>query len=202
VRELRSADVSPDLREHLVAAAEECDRVNSLSDTYWTCYGEGEHGPFTAVAHTDQITSLWISEMTGQVPGYLQYRLELFSKFLFEPRYQYHPGIAANDLGLELSHPRLGRTLQTYVEGAARDLPVLFAGWFWLTLAVVLAVRPGSGTFAMPVRALGISAAAYVLGYFPILPVANYRYMYWSAIACTIGALLWLLDRRAARRGR
>ncbi|MGW0777747.1 hypothetical protein ACWD01_29805 [Streptomyces sp. NPDC002835] len=202
VRELRSADVSPDLREHLVAAAEECDRVNSLSDTYWTCYGEGEHGPFTAVAHTDQITSLWISEMTGHVPGYLQYRLELFSKFLFEPRYQYHPGIAANDLRLELSHPRLGRALQTYVEGAARDLPVLFAGWFWLTLAVVLAVRPGSGTFAMPVRALGISAAAYVLGYFPILPVANYRYMYWSAIACTIGALLWLLDRRAACRGR
>jgi hypothetical protein len=53
----------------------------------------------------------------------------------------------------------------------------------------------------MPVRALGISAAAYVLGYFPILPVANYRYMYWSAIAGTIGLLLWWLDRRAARRG-
>jgi hypothetical protein len=202
VHELRSAAVSPNLRQQLVAAAEECDRINSLSDSYWTCYGRGEHGPFTAVAHTDQITSLWVNEMTGHVPGYLQYRLELFSKFLFEPRYQYHPGIAANDLQLELSHPRLGRALQTYVDGAARDLPILFAGWLWLTVAVVLAVRPGSGTFAMPVRALGISAAAYVLGYLPILPVANYRYMYWSAIAGTIGLLLWWLDRRASRRGR
>ncbi len=195
VKELQSAAVSPSLRERLVAAAKECDRINSLSDTYWTCYGRGERGPFTAVAHTDQITSLWVSEMIRHVPGYLQYRLELFSKFLFEPRYQYHPGIAANDLQLELHHPRLGRALQTYVDGAARDLPVLFAGWFWLTIAVVLAVRPGSGTFAMPVRALGISAAAYVLTYLPILPVTNYRYMYWSAIACTVGVLLCRLGR-------
>lgn len=198
VRELQSAPVSPDLREHLVAAAKECQRINALSDAYWACYGQGEHGPFTAVAHTDQITSLWISEMISHVPGYLQYRLEIFSEFLFEPRYQYHPGITANDLQLELYHPRLGRALQTYVDGAARDLPVLFAGWFWLTIAVVLAVRPGSGTFAMPVRALGISAAAYVLGYLPILPVTNYRYMYWSAIACTVGLLLCRLDRGTA----
>ncbi|MBT2493957.1 hypothetical protein J7E96_36845 [Streptomyces sp. ISL-96] len=201
VSELQSAAVSPDLREHLVAAAKECARINALSDTYWACYGRGEHGPFTAVAHTDQITSLWISEMTSHVPGYLQYRLEIFSQFLFEPRYQYHPGITANDLQLELSHPRLGRALQTYVDGAARDLPVLFAGWFWLTIAVVLAIRPGSGGFAMPVRALGISSAAYVLGYLPILPVTNYRYMYWSAIACTLGLLLFWLDRDRGTTG-
>ncbi|OEJ55098.1 hypothetical protein BGK72_34195 [Streptomyces agglomeratus] len=198
VQELESAAVSPNLRERLVAAAKECDRVNALSDTYWTCYGRGKHGPFTAVAHTDQISSLWVREMIRHVPGYLQYRLEIFSKFLFESRYQYHPGIAANDLRLELHHPRLGRALQTYVDGAARDLPVLFAGWFWLTIAVVLAVRPGSGTFAMPVRALGISAAAYVLAYLPILPVTNYRYMYWSAIACTVGVLLCRLGRGTA----
>jgi hypothetical protein len=190
VEELQSAAVTPDLRDRLVAGAKECKRVDSLSDSYWTCYGRGEHGPFTAVAHPDEITSLWLSEMTSHFPGYLQYRLQLFSEFLFEPRYQYHPGISPNDRGLQLSHPGLGKALQTYVAGAARDLPVLFAGSFWLTTAIILSVRPGSGTFAMPIRALGISAAAYVLAYLPILPVTNYRYMYWSAIACTLGLLL------------
>ncbi|MGW7465463.1 hypothetical protein ACWGJT_12360 [Streptomyces xantholiticus] len=195
VAELQSAAVSPDLRERLVAGAKECDRTNSLSDSYWSCYGRGEHGPFTAVAHPDEITSLWISEMADDVPGYLRYRLQLFSEFLFEPRYQYHPGISPNDQGLQLSHPRLGTALQTYVDGAARHVPVLFAGWFWLTIALVLSMCPGSGTFALPVRLLGISAAAYVLSYLPILPVTNYRYMYWSAIACTLGLLLYWLGR-------
>ncbi|MGX1884819.1 hypothetical protein [Streptomyces sp. NPDC055287] len=195
VEELQSAAVTPDLRDRLVAGAKECRRVNSLSDSYWSCYGGGEHGPFTAVAHPDEITSLWLSEMTSHIPGYVQYRLQLFSEFLFEPRYQYHPGISPNEQGLQLSHPGLGKALQTYVDGAARDLPVLFAGSFWLTVATILAIRPGSGTFAMPVRALGISAAIYVLGYLPILPVTNYRYMYWSAIACTLGLLLRWLSR-------
>ncbi|MBT2396371.1 hypothetical protein [Streptomyces sp. ISL-100] len=195
VDELQSAAVTPDLRDRLVAGAKECKRVNSLSDSYWSCYGRGEHGAFTAVAHPEEITSLWLSEMTSHVPGYLQYRLQLFSEFLFEPRYQYHPGISPNDQGLQLSHPGLGKALQTYVDGAARDLPVLFAGSFWLTIAIILSVRPGSGTFAMPVRALGISAAVYVLGYLPVLPVTNYRYMYWSAIACTLGLLLCRLRR-------
>ncbi|WP_257003992.1 hypothetical protein [Streptomyces sp. SA15] len=195
VKELRSADVSPDLRNRLVSAAEKCDRVNSLSDAYWTCYERPANG---LVGHADQITSLWMREMSGHVPGYVQYRLRLFTGLLFETGYPYQPGVRDNELGLKVSHDRLEETLETYVIGAVTDLRPLFRGWFWLALALVLCLRPGRGPFSMLIRALGVSAAAYVLGYLPIMPATNYRYVYWPAIACTLGLLLLLLDRGTA----
>lgn len=85
--------------------------------------------------------------------------------------------------------------LGTYVEGMATDLRWLFRGWFWLTVALVLAIRPGRGLFAMPVRALGISSAAYILGYLPIMPATDFRYVYWPALACALGLLLLRLGR-------
>ncbi|MER5214064.1 hypothetical protein ABT063_26705 [Streptomyces sp. NPDC002838] len=195
VKELRSADVSPDLRDRLVAAAKKCDRVNSLSDTYWTCYERPANG---LVGHADQITSLWTREMSSHVPGYVQYRLRLFTELLFETGYPYHPGVRDNELGLKVSHDRMEDMLETYVLGAVTDLRPLFRGWFWLTIGLVLSIRPGRGPFSMPIRALGVSAAAYVLGYLPIMPATNYRYVYWPAIACTLGLLLAWLHRGTA----
>ncbi|MFF8016338.1 hypothetical protein [Streptomyces sp. NPDC007929] len=193
VDELRSADVSPALRDRLVASARECDRVGALSDAYWACYQRPADG---LRGDSGEITSLWLREMSGHVPGYLQYRLRLFATLLFETDYVYKAGITRNDLGVKVAHPQLAATLGTYVEGMAADLRWLFRGWFWLTVALVLAVRPGRGLFAMPVRALGISSAAYILGYLPIMPATDFRYVYWPALACTLGLLLLLLGRR------
>ncbi|MET9834779.1 hypothetical protein ABZ078_37115 [Streptomyces sp. NPDC006385] len=190
--ELRSANVPPDLRDRLVAAAEKCDREGVLSDAYWACYERPADG---LTGDSDQITSLWLHEMSGHVPGYLQYRLRLFASLLFETGYPYHPGVSGNDLGMEVAHPWLEDTLDSYVSGAATDVRPLFRGWFWLAAALVLAIRPGRGTFSLPIRALGISSAAYVLGYLPIMPATNYRYVYWPALACTLGLLLLWLDR-------
>lgn len=192
--ELRAASVSPDLRERLVTSAEECRRAGALSDAYWACYRRSPQG---LAPDAEQLRSLWAEEMPRHLPGYLAYRTQVFAKLLFEPTYQYHAGISANDLGLKPSNTRLAATLETYVNGAVRDLPLLFAGWFWLTVALVLAVRPGRGLFALPVRALGISSAAYILGYFPIVPVSDYRYVYWPAIAGTLALLLRWLEHAA-----
>ncbi|MFH8416420.1 hypothetical protein [Streptomyces collinus] len=192
VEELRSADVPPALRDRLVDSARECERTGALSDAYWACYqrpADGLRGDSGAV------TSLWLREMGGHVPGYLQYRLLLFTTLLFETDYAYKAGITRNDLGIEVAHPRLEDALGTYVKGMIEDLPWLFRGWFWLTVALVLAVRPGRGLFALPVRALGISSAAYILGYLPIMPATDFRYVYWPALACTLGLLLLWLGR-------
>lgn len=192
VEELRSADVPADLRDRLVAAAEKCDRVDALSDAYWACYERPAHG---LTKDAGPITSLWLREMSGHVPGYLQYRLRLFTALLFETGYPYQSGVDDNDLGMEVAHPRLEDTFETYVSSAVTDLRPLFRGWFWLAVALVLALRPGKGTFSLPIRALGISSAAYVLGYLPIMPATSYRYIYWPALACTLGLLLLWLDR-------
>jgi hypothetical protein len=192
VEELRSASVPPDVRDRLVAAAEKCGRTGALSDAYWACYERRADG---LTRDSGEITSLWLREMRGHVPGYLQYRLRLFAALLFETGYPYHPGVFGNDLGMEVAHPRLEDTLDSYIRGAATDLRPLFRGWFWLAVALVLAIRPGKGTFSLPIRALGISSMAYVLGYLPIIPATNYRYVYWSALACTLALLLLWLDR-------
>ncbi|MGW0840541.1 hypothetical protein ACWD26_10310 [Streptomyces sp. NPDC002787] len=197
VEELRSANVPPDLRDRLVAAAQECDRIGALSDAYWACYQRPADG---LTGDADQITSLWLREMRGHASGYLQYRLRLFTALLFETGYPYHPGVFGNDLGIEVARPRLEATLAAYINGAAMDLRPLFRGWFWLAVALVLAVRPGRGTFSLPIRVLGISSMAYVLGYLPIMPATNYRYLYWSALACTLGLLLLWLDRGTTDR--
>jgi hypothetical protein len=189
VDELRSADVSPALRDRLVASARECERVGALSDAYWACYRRPADG---LRGDSGALTSLWLREMSGHVPQYLQYRLLLFTTLLFETDYAYKAGITRNDLGVEVAHPRLEDMLGTYVNGTVEDLPWLFRGWFWLAVALVLAVRPGKGAFAMPIRALGISSAAYILGYLPIMPATDFRYVYWPAIACALGlVLLW-----------
>ncbi|QYX76331.1 hypothetical protein [Streptomyces akebiae] len=192
VEDLRSADVRPDLRDRLVAAAGECERVGALSDTYWACYQRPADG---LTGDADELTSLWLREMRGHASGYLQYRLRVFTALLFETGYPYQPGVFANDLGIEVARPRLEATLASYVNGAATDLKPLFRGWFWVAVALVLAVRPGRGTFSLPIRALGISSLAYVLGYLPIVPATNYRYVYWPALACALGLVLLWLDR-------
>ncbi|WP_369194559.1 hypothetical protein [Streptomyces djakartensis] len=189
VDELRAADVSPALRDRLVASARECERIGALSDAYWACYERPADG---LRGDSGEIGSLWLREMGGHLPQYLQYRLRLFATLLFETGYPYKAGITRNDLGIEVAHPRLEDMLGSYVRGMVADLPWLFRGWFWLAVALVLAVRPGRGAFAMPVRALGVSAAAYILGYLPIMPATDFRYVYWPAIAGTLGVvLLW-----------
>ncbi len=194
--ELRAAHVPPDLRQHLVSAAKECDRVDSLSNSYWTCYGRGADGPFTAVAHTGRIRSAWLRQMPRHAAGYAGYRLQLFAGFLFASRTPFQPGVIANDLGLTVSHPRLEATLHSWVEGTSRDLPFLFHAWFWLAAALVLSIRPGHGPFRVPVRALGVSSSLYVVGYLPILPATDFRYVYWPVLAVTLGAVLALAGHR------
>jgi hypothetical protein len=197
---LQSADVSPDLRRHLVRAAERCQRKDVLSNTYWDCYGEGAHGPYTAVAHANEIQSLWLRQIPSHLPAYVEYRVQVFSRLLFKTKYLYAGRVVRdNGLGLHISHPRLEDTLSTYVLGMAEDFRWLFKGWLWLTLGVVLSIRPGRGLFSMPIRALGISSVVYILGYLPILPVNIYRYVYWPAIAGSLGlVLLWAGRERGA----
>ncbi|MEU1850476.1 hypothetical protein ABZ499_14675 [Streptomyces sp. NPDC019990] len=194
VEELRSADVPPGLRDRLVASARECARSGALSDAYWACYERPADG---LRGDSDEITSLWLGEMGGHAPAYLQYRLRLFATLLFETDYVYKAGITRNDLGIEVAHPQLEAMLGTYVNGMATDLRWLFRGWFWLAVALVLAVRPGKGPFSMPVRALGVSSAAYILGYLPIMPATDFRYVYWPAVACSLGLLLLCVGRGA-----
>ncbi|MER6126653.1 hypothetical protein ABT173_29385 [Streptomyces sp. NPDC001795] len=191
-----AAATTSDFRMRLHLAAQQCEQTQTLSDTYFNCYPRDERaGAGELALHADELRSMWISQIPRHLPQYVQYRLQLFSLLLFKTSYQYQFGITRNSLGLTVTHPRLEAALQTYVLGALRDLPLLFAGWLWLAVALFLSIRPGGGALSLPVRALGMSSLAYVLGYLPIIPATDFRYLYWPALAGTLGLLLSRLQR-------
>ncbi|MFI5806982.1 hypothetical protein [Streptomyces sp. NPDC051561] len=192
---LREAAVSPALRDRLVKSSALCESRKQLSDTVWNCWGDG---PSMASAHRE-LQNLWINGVLRERPvGYLQYRAQLFSTLLFRARNHTVTGRDRDEVGIVIAHPRMGAMVNTYVEGVARTVPMLFQGWFWLLTGTLLALRPGHGPFRRPVRLLGVSAVLYILGYLPIMPATDFRYVYWSAIAATLGAVLWLLGRHTA----
>ncbi|WP_330300230.1 hypothetical protein [Streptomyces sp. NBC_00503] len=84
--------------------------------------------------------------------------------------------------------------------GFARDLPMLFQGWFWLVVGLVLTLRRWSSRYAREIRLLGASSVLYVLAYLPTASQSNFRYVYWPALAGTVALLLLLADHVVRRR--
>lgn len=193
--ELRKADAPAALQHKLAAAAQTCAAKEVLMNTYWDCYGRGSQGNFTSVAYPGEIMRVWVSEIPKHLSEYLQYRTHLFARFLFWDRDFFQPGIQRNDLGVTVDRPLLQGAMQDYVLGWQRNLPWLFAGWFWLVLNVLLLARPGRGPNRVPVRLLGLSGSLYVLGYLPVVPQTDFRYLYWSVISGSVGSFLVLASR-------
>lgn len=190
VSELRGLNISEPVREHLVQAAKECKRKKVVMNSYWTCFGQGKDGDFTAIAGADEVLGAWTTQMISHPSEYLQYRLEVFTKFLFESR-QFSPvGVDRNELGQSASHPRMVATLQVYVNGAARSTPWFFAGWFWLVANLALLFWPGRGPFWSVIRAMSASSVLYFLTYFPFAPETDFRYVYWPVVAGCLGFVL------------
>ncbi|OEJ28708.1 hypothetical protein AS594_33835 [Streptomyces agglomeratus] len=191
------AATTPDFQNNMVTTTQRCmaqgTRKEKLSDAYFECYPRDlALGPLADYA--DQLTSMWLSEIPRHLPQYAEYRLQVFTHQLFQGRYQFQnsrmdvPGIDAPDV-------RRKAMLSYYVLGSYRDMPLLFAGWFWLAVGFVMAIWPGRGPFRMLVRAMGISSVLYILGYLPTSPASDYRYVYWPALAGTLCLLLVWLGR-------
>ncbi|MEW9515413.1 hypothetical protein [Streptomyces tubercidicus] len=195
------AATTPDFQRAMVVTAKRCLPENNLSDAYWRCYPrDPAAGPTELGRHADELTTMWSSEMPHRLPQYAEYRLQVFSKVLFQGRYTFQNGSLADTPGIGEPDERRMQMLRYYVVGMGQDLPILFAGWFWLVVGFTLMFRPGRGMYAMPVRVLGISAVTYLLGYLPTVPAGDFRYFYWPALAGTLGLLLVWLGRTTATR--
>lgn len=195
--DIQAAHLDPDLTAKLLQAQHLCQRRNSLVNAYWTCYGTGEYGPFTAVAHYDEIQKAWPGLMQAHAGDYVAYRWQAFSLFLFEHRDTWQPGVDANDLGIVTDHPRMAQALRYYVQSfAEEDVPFVFGAWLWLAVGIALVVRARRrGPYRAVIAMLGLSAALYVLGYAPVVPATDFRYVYWPGIAGSLGLLLVLAQR-------
>ncbi|WP_328866939.1 hypothetical protein [Streptomyces sp. NBC_00304] len=205
------AHAGTDLRDRLVATAADCQKRNIASDAYLQCFPHTKPFDVTYLdRHADVIVRMWAQQMPRHWKGYAEYRGRVFTKLLFQSNQTFWNGTHAN-AGARL-HPLVRKqplndtlrfALQNYVSGFTRDLPMLFQGWFWLAVSLVLVLRRRwAGPYSRELRLLGASSLLYILAYLPTAPESNYRYVYWPALSGTIALTLvatgFVTRRRAA----
>ncbi|MFJ7947214.1 hypothetical protein ACIQ6K_26700 [Streptomyces sp. NPDC096354] len=208
------AGASADLRDRLVTTAVDCQKRHIASDAYLQCYPRSRPFDVTYLnQRADVIVRMWTQQMPRHWKGYVEYRVRVFTKLLFQSNQVFWNGTHVN-AGARL-HPvvqkeplndTLRSALQNYVTGFARDLPMLFQGWFWLAVSLVLVLRRRwAGPYTRELRLLGASSLLYILAYLPTAPESNYRYVYWPAlsgtVALTLIAIAFVARRRAAADG-
>ncbi len=216
--ELKQADIDAALKEKLLEAQRICAQQGDYEDAYWRCYGRGADGIYTAIEHVDELKEAWVRTVLTRPDRYLLYRTQTFAHLLFDNSTDWNGQTEENSVGWETKYKQANDAAQTYVEKfGVRDMPWLFTGWFWLASPIILLcahrhVRrlgraSGWPELSTAVSSLSISAAVYIVGYFPIVPANHFRYVYWPALAGTMclvmlgaaGARAWR-SRRCERR--
>ncbi|WP_329121932.1 hypothetical protein [Streptomyces sp. NBC_01465] len=207
----QQAGGSADFTHRMVAAAVDCRKRELTSNAYLECYPR--KGPFDLMElsrNADALDRMWTEQMPEHWKGYAAYRVRVFTKVLFRTNQPFLngnrllPGSPVPEI-LKKSPPddTLRYALQNYVMGAVRDLPMLFQGWFWLAVALVLVLRRRwPGPYSRELRLIGASSVVYILAYLPTAPESNFRYLYWPALSGTVALVLvasaYLTRRRAA----
>ncbi|MEU8836471.1 hypothetical protein [Streptomyces sp900116325] len=208
------AGASADLRDRLVTTAVNCQKRHIASDAYLQCYPRSRPFDVTYLNHRAAvIVRMWTQQMPRHWKGYVEYRVRVFTKLLFQSNQVFWNGTYVNaDARLhpvvqkEPLNDTLRSALQNYVTGFARDLPMLFQGWFWLAVSLVLVLRRRwTGPYSRELRLLGASSLLYILAYLPTAPESNYRYVYWPALSGTVAlaliAIAFVARRRTAADG-
>ncbi|MFD0021762.1 hypothetical protein [Streptomyces sp. NPDC058382] len=203
------AGAGADLRDRLVTAAVNCQKRHITSDAYLQCFPQEQPFDVTYLdRRADVVVRMWTQQMPKHWKGYAEYRIQVFTKLLFQSNQVFWNGTHVN-AGARL-HPEVRKeplndtlrgALRNYVTGAARDLPLLFQGWFWLAVSLVLVLRRRwPGPYSRELRLLGASSLLYILAYLPTAPESNYRYVYWPALSGTVALTLIAITFAARRR--
>jgi hypothetical protein len=203
-RELATSDVSPPLRDHLVRLATACPPETRDINFTWRCAnGTGDIPAFFST-HSHELRELYLKGIVQRPLRYAQFRLGVFADFLYDPpeeRYIARFTIRDNPLGLTFEPNVASRALEYYVDATTKNTGLVYMPWPWFlaSLAVMALAwrRRAWSRHAGVVMALGASAAVYVLTYLPLVIGYDYRYVYWSAVAVSIAAVLLVLERRA-----
>ncbi|MCX5387203.1 GtrA family protein [Streptomyces sp. NBC_00083] len=198
------AGASADFRARLVTATAVCARRHVPADVYFNCYPRNPSLGVTELGrNADVLTRMWTQQMPGHWQGYIAYRARVFSKLLFQGNLPFYDGSTTRLDALKSApvNQTLMSTVRDYVLGFVRDVPMLFQGWFWFALSLVFALRRRwAGPYSRELRLLGASSALYILAYLPTAPQSNFRYVYWPALAGTVGVATVLIGHLARRR--
>lgn len=190
--EIDALDIPAELKQKFHASQAVCppdggpEGDGHLTDAYWRCYGMGENGGYTRLAYDEEIRALWFDWVPSHLGRYVEYRFTTFVRFLFATDYKIQIVNKENPYGLVRDHPQAHVAMTDYTNRFVEDLPWTFDAWLWTALlgtALYLGVRR-TRLFSRSVIALTTSGLFYMLGYIPLVPANNYRYIYWPVVAC------------------
>lgn len=168
----------------------ECERAGIHNNVYADCYRARGEPPFGPVADADRISRLWEVVVKRHFGAYLTQRAKVFSTVLFATRNPVQrPPVFPNDEGITVGNPHLAQGLERYVIGVQIRAPWLFGGFLWLAVGTAMVVVGWLKRW-MPVACVGASVSFYLLAYFLIAPAADYRYVYWPALAGSVTLVL------------
>jgi hypothetical protein len=153
-----------------------------------------------------QLAGPWLAAILASPGDYIRFRLAAFGYLLRSPDvapfYIWHPGIDDNGMGIIQRHNGLTVLAERLVKQTAAVAPFVFKPYFWLWVGLMLllftlAVKPNAYTAIQ--QALLVSSILYVLGYLPLTPRADLRYVYWSVLATNLAGILTVLGFSANR---
>lgn len=143
----------------------------------------------------------WLAAIGRHPVSWLRFRTAAFGFLLRSPEdapfYYWHEGVVRNKVGVVQQAGVATPLVQDLVENTATALPFLFKPYWWLSAGTVLLLGTAllrTTTTLRNVQALLVSALLYTLAYLPVTPMADFRYIYWSVLATTLGALLLAVD--------
>lgn len=198
--EIRKSNVSDRLEDALLDLSD-CSRFSGRLDLeYWHCVDAKKRAYFTGESY-NELKNLWKKTVTAHPLSYLSYKFESYIQFMFsdDTQYIWQEGIhkEQNILGLKVKSISLGAADETYtVNFGYRYFPFLFKAWFWLLLSLLILVYTKRLKNRAVIMALSLSAILNILSFIPVSNTTDYRYIYWSAIACMIAVILLATEKR------
>lgn len=150
---------------------------------------------------TADLKGIWIGRIIQSPIDYLQFRLAAFSYLLRTPSdspyYIWHPGIDENSYDIKMVPNGLTLAIERFVKASASAFPFFFKPYWWILSTLLLfsltLILVKNSTVSIA-QFLLISSALYIMGYVPLTPMADFRYVYWSVFATTISFVVLFID--------
>lgn len=202
-REMSPPYTSPELSDALLKIQKKCDTQATIVHAYHFC-STPEQQPLIKWGQYEALRDLWIATLLKHPLKYLEYRTSTMWMFMTTPRgseYIQNSYVITNEYHITTRHKALSEATTQYVDFFVKDFGLLFRPYFWLAVAVgiFVYVRRHRRTLAHHaiVSALVISSALYIIGYYPVVLAADYRYVYWSVLATSVALILIIIERRS-----
>jgi hypothetical protein len=198
--EVAHSDVDPNLKNEIVDIKNDCHIKNVQTNSFWICTNSQQR--LDLQRNSSSIKILWKKTLLGHPSSYVHQRIDMFTRFLFmsnESEYIWHPGVEPNNISVAVRFPTVSKiTKNVYIDFFATNFGLLFRPWFWLAISLwILRYSLKRNTEHQSlIVALNVSAILYIVCYGPITVAHDYRYIYWSVLACSIAGALTLTDRR------